>query len=296
MDHKHMVFDTDEKFIIDSATRAITNSRGNPFQLIQHDHNAEKFSFVCDRYIEGHDMSLCNKVEVHYDNIESSKRRTSHGLYEVQDFRVDPIDDNKVIFTWLISANATLYNGTLVFLVSFACVEGTEVTYRWNTSVNNSTIVLSGLDNSGNIATIYADILENWKKELFGIGDTEEGRLIDTATELIDDIKASGERTVAAAQEKLDEVVLKANQSLASIPGEYSELGARVTALESATYIPRTEINGNVIKETFVDGTYKVTTMVNSETITEQWFTSEDVLTKTVTITIKDNVVTEAES
>lgn len=71
MNHKHMVFDTDEKFIIDSATRAITNSREKPFQLIQHDHNSEKFSFVCDRYVEGHDMSLCNKVEIHYDNIES---------------------------------------------------------------------------------------------------------------------------------------------------------------------------------------------------------------------------------
>ena len=56
MNHKHMAFDTDEKFIIDSATRAISNSREKPFQLIQHDHNAEKFSFVCDRYVEGHEL------------------------------------------------------------------------------------------------------------------------------------------------------------------------------------------------------------------------------------------------
>jgi hypothetical protein len=291
-----VVFDTDEKFIIDSATRAISNSREKPFQLIQHDHNAEKFSFVCDRYVEGHDMSLCNKVEIHYDNIESSKRRTSHGLYEVQDFRVDPTDDNKVIFTWLISGNATLYNGTLVFLVSFACVEGTEVTYRWNTSVNNSTIILTGLNNSDNIANIYADILENWKKDLFGVGDTEEARLSAAAEKLLADLKVSGEHAVTTAKEKLDEVVTKANQSLASIPDEYAELGRRVTTLEAASYIPRTEINGNIIKETFVDGTYKITTMVNNETITEQWFTSEDVLTRTVTITIKDNVVTEVES
>lgn len=296
MNHKHMVFDTDEKFIIDSATRAISNSREKPFQLIQHDHNAEKFSFVCDRYVEGHDMSLCNKVEIHYDNIESSKRRTSHGLYEVQDFRVDSTDNNKVIFTWLISGNATLYNGTLVFLVSFACIEDTEVTYRWNTSVNNSTIILTGLNNSDNIANIYADILENWKKDLFGVGDTEEARLSAAAAEMLSDLKASGEYAVATAKEKLDEVVAKTNQSLASIPDDYTKLGTRVTALEAVSYIPRTEINGNVIKETFVDGTYKITTMVNSETITEQWFTSEDVLTRTVTITIKDNVVTEVES
>ena len=55
MAHSHQVVDDDKSFIIDSATRTISNPATNKLILIQHDHNSERFTFELDKVIEGHD-------------------------------------------------------------------------------------------------------------------------------------------------------------------------------------------------------------------------------------------------
>ena len=45
MAHSHQVVDDDKSFIIDSATRTISNPATNKLILIQHDHNSERFTF-----------------------------------------------------------------------------------------------------------------------------------------------------------------------------------------------------------------------------------------------------------
>ena len=106
MAHAHIVSDSDNHFIIDPISRQISNNSKKTI-LIKTDHNSEQFTFELPRYVEGHDMSLSNKVEVHFLNINSKTRQTNPGIYNVVDFGVDAEDNTKVLGTWLVSREAT---------------------------------------------------------------------------------------------------------------------------------------------------------------------------------------------
>ena len=71
MAHTHTVKDTDTLFVIDPITRAVVNAESKKTMLMQYDHNSETFTFEIPRYVEEHDMSLCNRVEIHYNNINN---------------------------------------------------------------------------------------------------------------------------------------------------------------------------------------------------------------------------------
>ncbi len=167
MSHKDIIIDTDAKFEIDPATREIKNVASEKSTVIQYDHNSERFGFVLPRYIEGHDMMACNRVEIHYKNTDSESQENDTGIYEVTDLRIDSDDNEKVVFSWLVSQNATQRVGALVFLVRFSCVDkdGT-VNYAWNTAIFKGIFVSSGMFNSGEIAKQYTDVLEQWKVKL----------------------------------------------------------------------------------------------------------------------------------
>ena len=175
MVHGHPVIDTDHHFIIDPITRSVTNAELKKTTLIQLDHNSERFSFELDRYVEGHDMSLCNKIEVHYTNTNGSTRAQNPGVYEVDDFEIADSDESKVVFTWLISENATLHPGSLSFLILFACEEAGVVTYRWHTGINNSISVGPGMNNGEVITESFPDILAQWKSDLYSRDYSYEG-------------------------------------------------------------------------------------------------------------------------
>ena len=73
MSHIHSVYDGDTHFKIDPVTRQIENTSGKVI-LMQNDHNSERFTFEIPRTIDGHDMSQCNAVEVHYINIDAKDK------------------------------------------------------------------------------------------------------------------------------------------------------------------------------------------------------------------------------
>ena len=168
MAHIHEVLDSDKCFTIDPITRSIVNDAGNKkTQLIQNDHNSERFSFKLPRYIEGHDMSLSNKVEVHYINIDQSSNERSVGVYEVNDLALSE-DNESVLLSWLISNNATRYVGVLSFAICFKCMSDNVIDYSWNTAINSSIQIAKGMYNSEIIINNYIDVLEAWKEE-FGL-------------------------------------------------------------------------------------------------------------------------------
>lgn len=177
--HSTIIVDTDSHFVIDAISRSITNSQHRKTSLIQYDHNSERFSFDIDRYIEGHDILNSDKIRVHYINT-SSTRSKYIGVYEVDDLSIHPDDDNKACFTWLISENATHYNGTLSFLVSFECIEGDDIVYRWNSAINNSIIIAPGINNSNAVVEIYADELLKWENYIVDHFDELELELYNT--------------------------------------------------------------------------------------------------------------------
>ena len=107
MAHKHSIYDTDPHFSIDPATRAITNLSEKKTKIIQYDHNSERFTFEMPRLIDGHDMSLCDKIEIHFINISANKNQQNADVYLCDDVQLSHDDENVVIFSWLISQNAT---------------------------------------------------------------------------------------------------------------------------------------------------------------------------------------------
>lgn len=165
--HQHPVVDSDRHFIIDPITRVISNENNTKSLIQQNDHDSEIFTFELDRYVEGHDMTLANVVQVHYNNVDSTKRFSSKGLYEVQDLALSE-DETKVIFSWKVSQAATVYKGSLNFIIMFICVEeGGYIVYRWNTGINNSISVGESIDNSDVVIEIFPDIIEQWREEIF---------------------------------------------------------------------------------------------------------------------------------
>lgn len=220
MSHKHSVYDTDPHFSIDPVTRAIKNESGKVI-IIQHDHNSERFTFDIPREIDTHDMSLCNRVRIHYINIsDSSSKENYKDVYEVEDLQISPSSDDVVIFSWLLSGNCTQYKGSLSFAIRFDCVQDDgSIDYSWGTAVHSGIYIGEDIYNSLAVVQKHADVLEQWYAKIFGVGDTQEARLLAVSTEQQSAIESKGE-------EQLDLISARGATVLASIPDEYEDLSA----------------------------------------------------------------------
>ena len=102
MAHLHPVYDTDPHFIINSTSRVITYSSKEKLILVQGDHNSQRYTFEIPRYIDGHDMAKCDRVQIHYTNIDSATGRN-------RSYGVSIIDDLQISYskTWVIKSNAS---------------------------------------------------------------------------------------------------------------------------------------------------------------------------------------------
>lgn len=169
LEHRHYVFDSDPHFSIDPITRAITNQSKEKTKLIQYDHNSERFTFEIPRYVEGHDMSLSNRVEIHYINISGSSTDKNEDVYICEDKQLNEENGDKVVFSWLISRNATIYAGKLNFLVKFICSEEDKITYAWNTAIFTDITIANGMNNGEPIVEEYSDILQQWYDKLVSL-------------------------------------------------------------------------------------------------------------------------------
>lgn len=166
MAHLHPVYDTDPHFSIDSTTRGITYESKEKLVIVQGDHNSQRYTFELPRYIDGHDMMLCDLVQVHYINIESGGRGRGTGVYKVTDMQLATDDQNTVVLSWLVSQNATKYVGSLNFVLRFACTSGSKIDYAWSTTVYSAVAIITSIDNADLVVEQYADVLEQWYMDL----------------------------------------------------------------------------------------------------------------------------------
>ena len=163
MPHTHPVTDNGPHFVIDPITREITNE-SRKIKLMQGDHASEIFTFEVPRYIDGHDMSLCNKIAVHYINIGSSGSNAD--VYIVTDAAINESED-KIEFSWIIYRTATKYAGNLNFLIKFSCIDDdATIVYQWNTDIFKGIMISTGMDNEETIVEDNIDLLEQWKNEI----------------------------------------------------------------------------------------------------------------------------------
>ena len=167
MAHLHSV-NGGTHFIIDPITRKIKNTTGKVV-LMQNDHNSERFTFELPRYIDGHDMSICNKVEVHYCNIDAKDKTQTSGFYPVTDLQISPDSEDIVICSWLISQNATKRAGSLNFVLRYACLDGTTIEYQWFTDIHSGVSVVTSINNTETVVEEYHDVLEQWKQHVYDV-------------------------------------------------------------------------------------------------------------------------------
>lgn len=208
MGHIHSIYDTDPHFSIDPVSRVITNQSSNKTAIMQNDHNSERFTFEMPRYIEEHDMSLCDKVQVHFINIGDAGKRVS-GLYEVTDLQISPADNNVVICSWLVSNDATKLVGPLTFVLRFACTAADRVQYAWHTAVHSGIAVGTSINNSEAIVNEYIDVLENWYLELLSTGTMGVNIVAEARDNALADIKAAKEDALANVSiDELKEAVI----------------------------------------------------------------------------------------
>lgn len=167
MTHLHDVRDTDTHYVIDPITMEITNPNEVKNKLMLGDHDSEIYTFEIPKVIEGHDMSQCNKVEVHYINIGSNKTNRSEDVYPVGDMAISTDDPETLVFSWKVSGNATMYAGTLNFRIKFACVDDSgNYTYKKWTDVYKGITVSDGFDNGEAVVADYSDILAQWEARI----------------------------------------------------------------------------------------------------------------------------------
>lgn len=163
MSHVNKIYDSDPHFTINPISRQIKNDSNQKTTLIQNDHNSERFSFSMPKFIEGHDMTECNRVEIHYKN------NGFEDVCEVKDLQTSPEDEEKVVFSWLLSNNATKNEGKLEFSVRFACInDDGSVDYAWHTAIHSGITISKGMNNSEAVVDDNSDVLAQWKNELFG--------------------------------------------------------------------------------------------------------------------------------
>lgn len=196
MAHEHDVQDSDKRFVIDPITRSIVNQSGK-IVLMEGDHNSEVFTFEMPRYVDGHDMTKCNEVRIHYLNKpDGTSPYFNKDVYEVSDLRVDPENDELVIFSWLVSGNATGYAGSLNFAIKFSCVVNGVVQYKWGTGVHSGLTVGMSIENGEIVVQEYSDILEQWKSEILADLDTRIETAVDARVGTT--IDAANEAAVSA--------------------------------------------------------------------------------------------------
>lgn len=200
MSHIHSVTDSDARFTINPITRQIRNDSSRKTTLIQYDHNSERFTFELPRYVEGHDMSLCTKVEVHYFNIDPKTKEERSGLYTADDFRICPDNEDAVLFSWLISQNGTKLAGILKFFIRYKCEDENKVVrYSWNTAFFTGISVGESGDAGEAFETEYIDVIEQWQAKVIQAITDDVNANVSAWAEM-ESGKVRGEMTSFSAQ------------------------------------------------------------------------------------------------
>ena len=275
MAHAHIVSDSDNHFVIDPITRQLNNNSKKTI-LMKTDHNSEQFTFELPRMVEGHDMSLSNKVEVHYINISSKTREQSTGIYNVADFGVDAEDDTKVLGTWLVSREATKYAGSLNFVIRFACLSADNVEeYAWNTAIYAGITIADTIENTETVVEDYVDILRQW---------------LDT----IENAGSSGKVYVITDDGTFTEL----GEMVNNFSTQVTELDGKMTDLETSNTEFKDTVNGTIteFKESVNSEVTVFKESVNSEVTGFKKQITEQQTTLETTVNGFDDRITTAEN
>lgn len=189
----------DTTLVIDNYLRTIHIPKRITNLGVEYDDDVLRLNFKMPRYLDDTDLSTFS-IRINYVNANGDG-----DIYTVSDKVVNP---DSIAFSWLVGPTATAYKGKTKFNVCMKIVdEDGNVQREYNTAIA-SLPVLEGLEVDEQVAAMYSDLIEQWKRELFGIGDTEEASMR------------------AVSQEEQENIVQKGAEVLATIPEEYQNTAA----------------------------------------------------------------------
>lgn len=152
------------------------------------------------------------KIRINYMNAKSEG-----DIYEVTDAKKQ--QDGTIEFSWLVGRHAVTVKGNVTFNVCLKDTDSTgKVLREFNTTIA-SLPVLQGLETGEQAIQKYNDIFEQWKSMLFGVGDTEEGKILAASEAQQAVIANKGAEAVSAVESKGVEI-------LGQIPGDYKSMYA----------------------------------------------------------------------
>ncbi len=238
-DHFHPVVDDDDYFVIDPDTKRITNKSGRINYIMQKDHKSERYTIELPRIVEGHDMTLCNRVYVYFNNVGENAEIGREDFAEITDLQVSPDNPDTVICTWLIERHATQLVGSLAFLIQYACAldDGT-VDYEFHSDWYSNIVVKKGRPDPNPVILEYNNILEQWYRRIFGTADGILTNIADAERTSLEHVTAAETTAIksvnsTAADRKAEikaessvqqaAIEAKGQETLDSIPADYTE-------------------------------------------------------------------------
>ena len=201
----HDLADTGDYFTVDPLTRNISHPNSNTLSLVQGDANSEVYTIKLPKFIDTHPMDQCNRVEIHYINAGSSDE-VLEDIHEVTELNSYPNDNEHLYAEWILSANASMYNGNTSFAMKFMCVkdDGT-VLYSWSTLPFTGISVGRTITNTESVYYQYADVIAEWYNKLVGAEENLGNKI---------------SKEIVTAQEA---VIAKGNEISATLTKRYHE-------------------------------------------------------------------------
>lgn len=239
MSHVHQVIDSDIRFTIDPHTRTITDSSPTRKTIVQYDHNSEVYTFELPRYVEGHDMTLCDKVEVWFNNGEI------YGKLPITDLHISSENANMVVFSWTVTRLATQHVAPLKFQFYFTCTDDDGPTYEWHTVPYKRIKVVAGLGNDAALDLIDEQIREYVEQRGYEVPAVTY-MLVDEAGNEIPAVlvEEEVELTATANDIRLGTTAVTnegVTEGEKEIPSYYVAEGYRVVPVNSRFIVPHTD-------------------------------------------------------
>nr|DAQ03892.1 MAG TPA: hypothetical protein [Caudoviricetes sp.] len=126
----------DIQFIIDNDLRIVSIPDRGIVAGVTGDKNVNRINFQMPRYYNGFDMSEFT-TKVNYVNANGNMN-----YYAVTDLTVE---NDTILFTWLIDSDAVAYSGVVVFAVNMIKMTGSKISQSFNTSNKGRMTVLDGI-------------------------------------------------------------------------------------------------------------------------------------------------------
>lgn len=199
----------DKTFVIDNDLRTINIPASINNLGVESDDDVLTVQFQMPGTYCGIDLSKFN-IRINYLNAAGEG-----DYHDVDDAAVQ--SDGTIRFSWTIGRHAASVVGNVEFNICLKKTDSSGKVLKEFNTTPASLPILKGLEVSEQVISEYNDILEQWRAKLFGVGDTEEARLLAVSQEQQQIISTKSAET-------LSDIELKGQETLATIPDTYTEV------------------------------------------------------------------------